>query len=153
MLSRLRTMVSMQGNGTLRLGQLFGIRIGVSRTWFLVLFVVIYVLNGYFGDLLANGTEAFVVAVAAALLFFATVVAHELGHALVARHQGMQIDGVDLWALGGFTRTRGEAQTAGAELRLALAGPAVNAVVIAVCVLAGLAFGSFRHFLDVALLE
>jgi len=138
---------------TLRLGHLFGIRIGVSRTWFLVLFVVIYVLNGYFGDILADGTEAFGVAVGAALLFFATVVAHELGHALVARHQGMEIDGIDLWALGGFTRTRGETTTPGAELRLAAAGPAVNALVVAGCVGAGLAFGSFRHFLDVALLE
>jgi len=143
----------MRALDTLRLGQLFGIRIGVSRTWFLVLFVVIYVLNGYFGSILTNGTEAFLVAVLAALLFFATVVAHEMGHALVARHQGMQIDGIDLWALGGFTRTRGESQSPGAELRLAAAGPAVNAVVIAICVAVGLAFGSFNHFLDVALLE
>ena len=143
----------MRGSDTLRLGQLFGIRIGVSRTWFLVLFVVIYVLNGYFGTVLTGGTAAFLVAVAAALLFFATVVAHELGHALVARAQGMQIDGIDLWALGGFTRTRGEPLRARDELALAAAGPAVNALVIAVCVIAGLAFGSFRHFLDVALLE
>jgi Zn-dependent protease len=142
-----------RGADTLRLGQLFGIRIGVSRTWFLVLFVVIYVLDGYFGNILASGSEAFFVAVAAALLFFATVVAHELGHALVARRLGMQIDGIDLWALGGFTRTRGESRTPAAELALACAGPAVNAVVIAICVGAGLAFGSFRHFLDVALLE
>jgi Zn-dependent protease len=142
-----------RGNDTLRLGRLFGIRIGVSRFWFLVLFVVIYVLNGYFRDILANGTTAFVVAVVAALLFFATVVAHELGHALVARRQGMQIDGIDLWALGGFTRTRGEAQSPRDELALAAAGPAVNAVVIAICIGIGLAFGSFRHFLDVALLE
>ncbi len=138
---------------TLRLGRLFGIRIGVSRTWFLVLFLVIYVLNGYFRSILADGTQAFVVAVIAALLFFATVVAHELGHALVARHQGMTVDGIDLWALGGFTRTRGEPLTPGSELRLAAAGPAVNAVVIAICIGAGLAFGSFRHFLDVALLQ
>src|SRR4029077_4315800 len=91
--------------GTLKLARIFGIRIGVSRTWFLVLFVVIYILNGYFGDILGSGSEAFGVAVAGALLFFATVVAHELGHAIVARRLGMQIEGVDLWALGGFTRT------------------------------------------------
>src|SRR5579859_4595350 len=108
----------MRSRDTLRLGQLFGIRIGVSRSWFLVLFVVIYVLNGYFGSILSGGTEAFGVAVAAALLFFATVVAHELGHALVARRQGMQIDGIDLWALGGFTRTRGETLSPRAELAL-----------------------------------
>jgi Zn-dependent protease len=143
----------MRGSDTLRLGQLFGIRIGVSRWWFLVLFFVIYALDRYFAGILSSGTESFVVAVAGALLFFATVVAHELGHALVARHQGMVIEGVDLWALGGFTRTRGEAQSPGAELRLAAAGPAVNALIIVICVGAGLAFGSFRHFLDVALLS
>ena len=98
----------MRGSDTIRLGQLFGIRVGVSRWWFLVLFFVIYALNGYFGQILPNSTQAFIVAVLGALLFFATVVAHELGHALVARHQGMAIEGVDLWALGGFTRTRGE---------------------------------------------
>ena len=107
----------MRGSDTIRLGHLFGIRVGVSRWWFLVLFLVIYALNGYFGQILPGGTEAFVVAVAGALLFFATVVAHELGHALVARHQGMVIEGVDLWALGGFTRTRGESLSPGAEFR------------------------------------
>src|ERR1700689_4725845 len=131
----------MRGSDTLRLGQLFGIRIGVSRWWFLVLFFVIYALDRYFAGILPSGGEAFVIAVAGALLFFATVVAHELGHALVARHQGMAIEGIDLWALGGFTRTRGETSSPGAEFRLAAAGPLVNALVIVVCVLAGLAFG------------
>jgi Zn-dependent protease len=142
-----------RGSDTIRLGQLFGIRVGVSRWWFLVLFFVIYALNGYFGQILPNSTQAFIVAVLGALLFFATVVGHELGHALVARHQGMTIEGVDLWALGGFTRTRGETLSAGAEFRMAAAGPAVNALVIALAVLLGLAFGSFHHFLDVALLQ
>jgi len=142
----------MRGSDTLRLGQLFGIRIGVSRWWFLVLFFVIYALDRYFAGILPSGGEAFAIAVAGALLFFGTVVAHELGHALVARHQGMVIEGIDLWALGGFTRTRGETPSPGAEFRLAAAGPLVNAIVIVVCVLAGLAFGSLKHFLDVALL-
>ena len=143
----------MRSSDTIRLGQLFGIRVGVSRWWFLVLFFVIYALNGYFGQILPDGTQAFVVAVLGALLFFATVVAHELGHALVARHQGMAIEGVDLWALGGFTRTRGETASPGAEFRMAAAGPAVNVLVIAICIGLGLAFGSFQNFLDVALLE
>src|SRR5579862_8282253 len=150
MLSRLRTMVSMQGNGTLRLGQLFGIRVGVSRTWFLVLFVSIYVLNGWFRPILPNETQAFIAAAVGALLFFTTVVAHEMGHALVARRLWMTVDGIDLWALGGFTRTQGEPGSPGAELVLAAAGPLVNVLVIAICMGAGLAFGSVGHFVDVA---
>src|SRR5580692_6142108 len=131
----------MRASDSLRLGQLFGIRIGVSRWWFLVLFFVIYALDRYFAGILSNGTESFAIAVAGALLFFATVVGHELGHALVARRQGMVIEGVDLWALGGFTRTRGETESPGAEFRLAAAGPLVNAIVVVVCALAGLGFG------------
>ena len=127
----------MRGSDTLRLGQLFGIRIGVSRWWFLVLFFVIYALDRYFAGILPSSGEAFAIAVAGALLFFATVVAHELGHALVARHQGMAIEGIDLWALGGFTRTRGETASPGAEFRLAAAGPLVNAIVIVICIARG----------------
>jgi Zn-dependent protease/CBS domain-containing protein len=153
MLSRGHTMVSMQGSGTLRLGRLFGIRVGVSRTWFIVLFLSIYLLNGWFRPLVHNETQAFVAAAIGSLLFFGTVVAHEMGHALVARRLGMEVDGIDLWALGGFTRTRGEPGGPGAELALAAAGPAVNVLVIGVCVLAGLGFGSVGHFVRVALSE
>jgi len=138
--------------GTIRLGYLFGIRIGVSRWWFLVLFLVIYALDGYFSGVLGSNTQAFIVAVLGALAFFATVVAHELGHALVARRQGLEIEGIDLWALGGFTRTRGETTTPGAEFALAAAGPLVNAIVVGICVLVGALAGGFSHFVNVAVL-
>ena len=52
----------MQSSGSIKLGQLFGIRIGVSRWSLLVLFFVIYALNGYFSGILPNRTEAFIVA-------------------------------------------------------------------------------------------
>ena len=138
--------------GTIRLGQLFGIRIGVSRWWFLVLFLVIYALDGYFAGVLGSSTQAFIVAVLGALAFFATVVGHELGHALVARRQGLEIEGIDLWALGGFTRTRGETNTPGAEFALAAAGPLVNAIVVGICVAVGAAAGGLAHFANVAVL-
>ncbi|MGD0197049.1 MAG: site-2 protease family protein [Solirubrobacteraceae bacterium] len=136
-----------------QLARVFGIRIGVEWSWFVVLFVVIYLLRGYFGQVLPNGSQAFAVAVISTLAFFASLVAHELGHALVARRLGLKIDGIDLWLFGGFTRTRGEITTPGAELQLAAAGPAVTALVTLVCVGAGLAFGSLKHLVDVALFE
>ncbi|HEY7967961.1 MAG TPA: site-2 protease family protein [Solirubrobacteraceae bacterium] len=138
--------------GTIRLGQLFGIRIGVSRWWFLVLFLVIYALDGYFSGVLRDNTQAFVVAALGALLFFGTVVGHELGHALVARRLGLVIEGIDLWALGGFTRTRGETETPEAEFALAAAGPLVNVIVVVICVGAGAAAGGLDHFVNVAVL-
>jgi len=89
--------MQLQRAGTVKLAHLFGIRVGVSRSWFVVLFVVIYLLRGYFNAILSSSGEAFAVAVASALLFFASLVLHELGHALVARRLGMQVDGIDLW--------------------------------------------------------
>jgi Zn-dependent protease len=135
------------------LGRIFGIRVGVEWSWFIVLFVVIYVLRHYFAQILPSGSQAFTVAAIGALLFFGSLVAHELGHALVARRLGLQIDGIDLWLLGGFTRTRGTVQSAKGELALAAAGPAVTAALTLLCVVIGLLLGSLRHFVDVALLE
>ena len=137
--------------GNVQLARLFGIRIGVDWSWFIVLFLVIFVLRSYFAQVLPSESQAFTVAVLGTLAFFASLVAHELGHALVARRLGLQIDGIDLWLFGGFTRTRGEITTPGAELRLAAAGPAVTALVTALCAGIGLAFGSFRQLVDVAL--
>ena len=143
----------MRRRDTVQLARVFGIRVGVEWSWFIVLFVVIFVLRDYFAQILPNSTEAFTVAVLSALAFFASLLAHELGHALVARRLGLRIDGIDLWLLGGFTRTRGEVKTPGGEFSLAAAGPAVTASVTLLCILAGLLFGSLRHLVDVALFE
>jgi Zn-dependent protease/CBS domain-containing protein len=64
--------------------------------------------------------------VAAALIFFASLLLHELGHAIVARREGMEIDGITLWLFGGVARFKGMFPSGGAELRIALAGPAVS---------------------------
>ena len=135
----------MRGAGTLRLGQLFGIRIGVSRTWFLVLFVVIYVLERVLpADPRRTGPRRSSSPSSAALLFFATVVAHELGHALVARRLGMADRRASTCGRSAASPAPAASRARpGAELALAAAGPAVNALVIALCVGAGLAFGSF----------
>ena len=76
-------------------------------------------------DGLSDGTYLGM-ALAAALLFFLSVLAHELGHALQAQREGMEIDGITLWLFGGVARFKGMFPSAGAELRIALAGPAVS---------------------------
>ena len=59
------------GGGSIQLARVFGIRIGVEPSWFLVLFLIIWSLTGYYGDLFpGDGTKAFVLAVISALLFF-----------------------------------------------------------------------------------
>jgi Zn-dependent protease/CBS domain-containing protein len=68
---------------------------------------------------------------ASALALFAGIVLHELGHAVVARRHGVEIEEIDLWLLGGVARMAGEPRAADDELRFALAGPAVTAVLLA----------------------
>ncbi len=65
-------------------------------------------------------------ALAAALLFFLSLLLHELGHALEARREGMEIDGITLWLFGGVARFKGMFPSAGAEFRIAIAGPLVS---------------------------
>ena len=62
----------------------------------------------------------------AAVLFFVSLLLHELGHAVVARHEGMEIDGIVLWLFGGVAKFKGLFPSAGAELRIAIAGPLVS---------------------------
>jgi Zn-dependent protease len=130
----------MLGRGaSIQLARVFGIRIGATPSWFVVLFVFIYVLTGYFGDVVghASSTQAFLLAVAAALLFFASLILHELGHAIVARRNGIGTTGIDLWLFGGVAKLTREADTPGAEFRIAAAGPLVTAAIIGVSIAAG----------------
>ena len=93
----------MFGTGSsFQLARVLGIRIGVNVSWFIVLFLFIYLFQGSFRDTLgASDTVAFAVAVAAAVLFFGSILLHELGHALVARREGIAVSGIDLFFFGG----------------------------------------------------
>ena len=72
------------------------------------------VTTPYFHEVLgARSTTAYLVAVAVVLSFFASVILHELGHALVARRNGLSVAGIDLWAFGGLTRMREMREHAG----------------------------------------
>jgi Zn-dependent protease len=134
-----------------QLARIRGIPISVGPSWFLVLFIFVYVLTPEFEKVLGGSqTEAYLVTVASVLSLFATLVLHELGHALVARRNGLQVAGIELWALGGLTRTKDVAQTPGAQLRIAAAGPLVTLTVIVLSVLAGQTLAASHHFLDVA---
>jgi Zn-dependent protease len=134
-----------------QLARIFGIRIGVGISWFAVLFFFIFAVTGPFHEMLGGSrTTAYLVAVASVLSFFASLILHELGHALVARHNGLPVAGIDLWALGGMTRS-GEPETPGVEFRIAVAGPLVTLAVIVVCSLAGQLTTNSSHFFEAAL--
>ena len=123
------------GGGSIQLARVFGIRIGVEPSWFLVLFLIIWSLSGYYGDLFpGEGGKSFALAVVSALLFFTSVLLHELGHAVVAIRNGIGIQGIDLWMFGGVAKLERDTRTAGEEFRVAVAGPVVTLVLTAICV-------------------
>jgi len=134
----------MPGGRSIQLARIFGIRIGVDPSWFLVLFLFIWWLSGEYQTLFpGDDTKAFTLATASALLFFLSVVLHELGHAVVATRSGIGIQGIDLWLFGGLARMKSDTRTPGQEFRIAAAGPAVTLVIVGVCVGIGeLLYGS-----------
>jgi Zn-dependent protease len=137
-----------------QLARIFGIRIGVSASWFVVLFLLIYYLSEYFHRLLGGSqSTAYVVAVAGALGYFASLILHELGHALMARRLGIPIAGIDLWFFGGLSHMRREPDTAGEEFKVAVAGPVVTLVLFGLCLLAGTLLASSGRFSHVAALS
>ena len=122
------------GGGSIQFARVFGIRIGVDPSWFFVLFLIIWSLSGYYGDLFPDDERmAFALAVVSALLFFRAVLLHELGHAFEARRSGIEITGIDLWMFGGVAKMARDSKSAGEEFRVAVAGPLVTLAIAAAC--------------------
>jgi Zn-dependent protease/predicted transcriptional regulator len=130
-------------NSSIELGRLFGIRIGINWSWLVVFALITWSLAADLEsryDAVSNG-EAVALAAGAAVLFFGSLLAHELGHALQARREGMEIEGITLWLFGGVAKFRGMFPSAGAEFRIAIAGPLVTLVL-------GVLFGAVAWGLD-----
>jgi len=119
------------GGNSIQLARVFGIRIGVEPSWFIVLFLIIYLLNGSYADKGFSEATAFTLAVVSALLFFLSVLLHELGHAVVALRNGIGIAGIDLWMFGGVAKLNRDTDSAGVEFRVAGAGPLVTLLIAA----------------------
>jgi Zn-dependent protease/CBS domain-containing protein len=116
---------------SLTLGRIAGIQVGVHWSWLVVFALMVWTLStGVFPETNPDLSEAahLTMAVVAAALFFASVLLHELGHALQARRERIEIDGITLWLFGGVATLRGGFETAGAEFRVAVAGPIVSLV-------------------------
>lgn len=123
---------------TFRLGRIAGIRVGVNWSVLVIFALIAYGLAGqYLPRVYAReGVAAYVVAgMAAAVVFVASLLAHEIAHALVARRNGVKVEGITLWLFGGVARLSGEAPSPGAEVRIAGVGPLVSLVL-------GMVFGA-----------
>ena len=125
----------MLGGRSIPLVRIFGIRIGVDPSWFIALFLFIWWLTDYYQSALpgSNDSGAFALAVASALLFFVSILLHELGHAVVAIRNGIGIAGIDLWLFGGVAKMSRDTQSPGVEFRVAAAGPLVTLLIAFAC--------------------
>src|ERR1700681_1545690 len=121
---------------TLTLGRLFDIRVGVHVSWLAVYaFMSIALARGL--TTLPAG-EAYAFGAACALVLFASVVAHELAHALVARRFGVRTSAITLFLFGGVATLEREPSSPKADALVALAGPAMSAL-LALAALAAVA--------------
>jgi Zn-dependent protease len=138
---------------SIRLTTIFGIRVGVDVSWFLILFLAIFWLQDSFGDILEDDSLAFVCAVATAIGFFASILLHELGHALAARREGIGVSGIDLFFFGGVMKMAGDTQSPGQEFRVAVAGPLVTLAIVIVGGAASILIMGFDSFSGAARLQ
>ena len=120
-------------NGSIRIGNLFGIPFYVNPSWFLVLGLVTWEC----GNLLAaqfpymGGIAPLLLGFVGALLLFASVLAHELGHSFVAIRQGIEVKSITLFLFGGLASLEKESQTPAQAFWIASAGPAVSLMLFA----------------------
>jgi Zn-dependent protease len=113
-----------------RLGRVAGIQVAADWTVALILVLIAWLLGGSVlpGAVPHQPVAVYwVLAFAAAVLFLASLLGHELSHALVARRNGLAVRSITLWMLGGITELEGEPSAPSADLRIAVAGPAASA--------------------------
>ena len=142
----------MFGGGSIQLARVFGIRIGVDVSWFIVLFLIIFTLTDYYGDV-APGSNAFLLATISAFLFFLSILLHELGHAIVAIRNGIPVLGIDLWLFGGVAKLGRDTDSPGVEFRVAIAGPLVTLALAVLCFVLGVAVGGSDRLLESSAFE
>ena len=120
----------------IRLGKVFGIQIGLHYSWFLIALLIVFSLNAQFHVANPAWTPGMVLglALATAVLFFVSLLLHELAHSLVAQAHGIPVREITLFALGGVSQIEGESPDAKTEFQIAIVGPLTSAVIGLLCV-------------------
>lgn len=115
---------------SIRLGRLFGIEIGLHYSWFLIAFLITMSLGSQFQASHAEWGSSVIwsLSILTSLLFFVTLLAHEMSHALVARAHGLSTKAITLFALGGLAQIEKEPEDAKTEFLVGAVGPFSSAV-------------------------
>jgi Zn-dependent protease/predicted transcriptional regulator len=126
-----------------KIGQVLGITIRVDWSWLIIFALVAWNLSAVFGSAHPNWTTGkdWSLAIGAAILFFASVLAHELAHSLVARARGMPVRNITLFLFGGVSNIQREPSSPRAEFVMAIVGPLTSVVLGVVLLALALALG------------
>lgn len=122
-------------NESLHFGRIAGIRIGANWSLLPIFFLIAWSLAAALLPAAAPGFTGggyWFFALLTATAFYASLLAHELSHAFVARHHGVSVKGIVLWLFGGVAQLEGDTPDARAELQVAAAGPAMSLGIAAV---------------------
>lgn len=113
---------------SITLGRVAGIRIGIHYTWFIIFGLLTFSLMALFGQNYPGWgrTEVMVTALGTSLLFFVSIVLHELSHSLVAISRNIPVRSITLFIFGGVAQTEKDTETAGDEFWIAIAGPLLS---------------------------
>jgi Zn-dependent protease len=118
-------------DSSVRLGRLAGIEVGLHWSLAIVFVLIVWTLAGQVFPVVVPDqpqSDYWLVSVVAAMLFYVSLLSHEMGHALIARRLGVKVEGITLWIFGGVARLSSDAATPGTEARIAIAGPVVSFV-------------------------
>jgi len=122
-------------SGSLSLGKVLGIPIRLHATWFLIaVLVIVSLAAGFFPQQYEGWSPAtyWLVGAVTAVLFFVSVLLHELGHSIVALRENVPVKSITLFIFGGVAQIGAEPRTAGSEFRIAIAGPLVSFALAAI---------------------
>jgi Zn-dependent protease len=118
-------------DGNLTIGRFGGVEVRLNWSLIAVFALIAWSLaEGVFPSQnpgLSHSTHI-AMGIVAAVLFLASILLHELGHSWVARREGIEVDSITLWLFGGVSQLKGRFTSAGAEFRVAIAGPLVSIV-------------------------
>jgi Zn-dependent protease/predicted transcriptional regulator len=121
----------------IKLGRINGIAIGLHYSWFIIAFLIALSLVGHFRQVMPNlgDVAVYSAAIITAVLFFVTLLLHELAHSLLAKSKGLRVQSITLFALGGVSQIEQESPDAKTEFWVAIVGPLSSLAIGIVCLL------------------
>lgn len=121
----------------IKLGSIFGIKIGLHYSWFIIALLIVFSLSAQFHGSNPQWGDGIIIglAVTTAILFFVSLLLHELAHSLVASSNNLPVKEITLFALGGVSQIEKNPASAKVEFWMAFVGPLTSAVLGAVCLI------------------